>query len=83
MFFKIDALKTLKYSQEYSQKYSPVLESLFNNAADLKACNLKTCNFIDNSLQHRRFLVNIEKFLITSFLQNTSDGSFCIVLQKK
>ena len=43
----------------------PVLESPFN-----KITGLKACNFIKKRLQHRRFLVNIVKFLRISILQN-------------
>ena len=39
-----------------------MLESLFNNVADLKACG-----FIKKRLQHRCFLVNIPRFLRTAF----------------
>ena len=42
-----------------------VLESLFNKAAGLKACN-----FIKKRLQHRCFPVNIAKFLRTFILKN-------------
>ena len=42
-----------------------MLESLFNKVASLKACN-----FIKKRFQHRRFPVNIEKFLRTSILKN-------------
>ena len=41
---------------------TPMLESLFNNVADLKACG-----FIKKRLQHRCFLVNIPRFLRTAF----------------
>ena len=41
----------------------PVLESLFNRVADLKACH-----FIKKRLPHRCFHVNIAKFLRTGFL---------------
>ena len=44
-----------------------MLESLFN-----KVVCLETCNFIKNRHQHRCFPVNFEKFLRTSFEQNTS-----------
>ena len=44
---------------QYSQK-TPVLESLFDKVADLKACN-----FIKKVLRHRCFRVNIAKFLRT------------------
>ena len=43
----------------------PVLESLFNNVASLKACN-----FIKKRLQHRCCPVNIAKFLRTPTLRN-------------
>ena len=54
----------------------PILESLFNKVADLKAGNL-----IPKRLQHRCFLVNVvkfQKFLRTTFLQNTSGGCFIV-----
>ena len=38
------------------------LESLFNKAASLKACN-----FIQKKLEHRCFPVNIAKYLRTAF----------------
>ena len=41
---------------------TPAFESLFNDAAGLKACNL-----IKRRLEHRRFPVNIVKFLRTVF----------------
>ena len=43
---------------------TPVLESLFNKVAGLKACN-----FIKKRFQHRRFPTNIAKFLRSSFLK--------------
>ena len=46
-----------------------VLESLLESG-------LNACNFIENRLLHRCFPVNIAKFLITAFLQNTSSGCF-------
>ena len=39
---------------------TPVLESLFNKVTDLKACS-----FIKKMLQHKRFPVNIAKYLKT------------------
>ena len=51
-------LKISQYSEE-----TPVLKSLFNEAAGLKAFN-----FIKKRLQHRCFPVNIAKFLKTAFL---------------
>ena len=42
-----------------------MLESLFNKAAALQACN-----FIKKRLQHRCFPVNIAKFLRTPILMN-------------
>ena len=54
----------LKYLQNH--KKTPVLESLFNKVADLKACN-----FIKKRLQG--------KFLRAAFLQNTSGSCFCII----
>ena len=55
----------------YSQENTPVLESLFNKVASLKACN-----FIKKRLQHRCFPVNIARFLRTA-LQNISGGWLC------
>ena len=46
-------------------KITPVLESLFNKVADLKACK-----FIKNRLQHRCFPVKFAKFLRTPILKN-------------
>ena len=42
-----------------------LLESLFSKVADLKACNL-----MKKRLQHRFFLVNVEKVLRTPILKN-------------
>ena len=42
---------------------TPVLESLFNKLAGLKACN-----FIKKRLQHSNFPKNNAKFLRTDFL---------------
>ena len=42
-----------------------MLGSLFNKVADLQ-----TCNFIKKRLQHRRFPVNIAKFLRTPLSKN-------------
>ena len=53
MFFKIGALKNLTI---FTGK--PVLQSLFNKVASLKAFN-----FIKKRLHHKCFLVNIAKFL--------------------
>ena len=44
---------------------TPVLESLFNNAADLQVCD-----FIKKRLQQRCFPVIIAKFLRTPILKN-------------
>ena len=44
---------------------TPVLESLFNKVAGLKACN-----FISNRLQHMCFPVNIAKLFKASILKN-------------
>ena len=57
VFFKIS-----QYLQE-----TPVLESLANKVADLKACN-----FIKKILQHRCFHANIGKFLRIPFSQRNS-----------
>ena len=45
-----------------NHRKTPVLESLFNKVAHLKACS-----FIKKRLQHRCFHVNIAKFLRTAF----------------
>ena len=39
---------------------------------------LQTCNFIEKSIRHKYFTVNITKFLSTAFLQNTSLSCFCL-----
>ena len=52
----------------------PVLESLFNKVAGLKAYN-----FIKKRLQHRCFPVKFAKFLETPFLESIPGGCFCIV----
>ena len=44
---------------------TPMLEPLFNKAADLQVCN-----FIKKGLQHRCFHVITEKFLRTPILKN-------------
>ena len=44
---------------------TPVLKSLFNKVAGLKACS-----FIKKRLQHRCFPVNIAKFLRAPILKN-------------
>ena len=55
-----------KYSWKFHKiQYTPVLESLFNKVASLKACS-----FIKKSLQRRCFPGNIANFLRTSILQN-------------
>ena len=48
---------------------TPVLESLFNNAADLQVCD-----FIKKRLQQRCFPVIIAKFLRTPILKNIWEG---------
>ena len=58
MFFKIGFLKNFAI---FTKKH-PVLESLFNKAADLKAFE-----FFKNRLQHKCFSVNIAKFLRSYF----------------
>ena len=65
MFFKID---TLKNFCKFHGK-TPVFESLFDKIASLHACDP-----IKNILQHRRFPVDIAKFLRTSFLKNNTSG---------
>ena len=44
---------------------TPMLEPLFNKAADLQVCN-----FIKKRLQHRCFSCDIEKFLRIPILKN-------------
>ena len=46
------------------QRKTPVLESLFNKVAGLKACN-----FIKKRLKHSCFPVNIEKILRAAFFK--------------
>ena len=48
-------------------KKIPVLESLFDKATDLKACN-----FIKKKFQHRCFPVKCAKFVRTPFFYRTS-----------
>ena len=55
MLFKIGVFKN------FARK-TPVLESLFNNITGMKAWN-----FLKKRLQHKRFPVNITKFLRTAF----------------
>ena len=64
----VDVLQN-RCSQKFRKfhRKTPVLESLFNKAAGLKACN-----FIKKRLEHRCFPVKFAKFLRTTFLQNTS-----------
>ena len=62
MLFKIHVLKNFAI---FTGKR--VLGSLFNKAASLNACY-----FIKKRLQHRCFLVNIMKFLLTFFFYKTS-----------
>ena len=57
MFFKIGVLKN----------FAPVLESIIDKVAGLKACN-----FIKKRLQYRCLPVKFAKFYRTPFLQNTS-----------
>ena len=59
IFFKIKRFQ--KFCNIHRK--TPVLESLFNKFADLKFSNL-----IKKKLKHRYVLVNIEKFLGTTFL---------------
>ena len=49
-------------------KKTPVLESLYNKFAGLKAFD-----FIKRKLQHRCFSVDTARFLRASFPQNTSE----------
>ena len=57
IFFKIGVLKN----------FAPVLESIIDKVAGLKACN-----FIKKRLQYRCLPVKFAKFYRTPFLQNTS-----------
>ena len=50
---------------------TPVLESIFNKVAGLKACN-----FIKKRLQHRCFPVKFAKFLRTPTLKNICERLF-------
>ena len=52
---------------------TPVLESLFNKVAELKACK-----FIKKKLQRRCFPVNIAKFLRAPILKNTWEWLFLL-----
>ena len=52
-----------RYSSKFRNNHMKTPESLFNKVTDLKVCNL-----IKQRLQHRRFHVNIAKFLRTAFL---------------
>ena len=49
----------------YIHRVAPMLEFIFNKVVDFQACN-----FIENRLQRRCFLVNIVQFLRTTFLKN-------------
>ena len=68
MFFKIGVFKNFRKFH----KKTPVLESLFNKAAGLKACN-----FIKKRRQQSFLLVKCEIFKSTFFLKNTSVDCFC------
>ena len=52
---------------------TPMLESLFNKAADLQACN-----FIKKRLEYSYFPVIIEKFLRIPILKTSANGCFCL-----
>ena len=58
---QIFKISVLKYFTIFTGKH--LCWGLFNKVTDLK-----TCNFIKKRLQHRCFLVNITKFLLTAFL---------------
>ena len=64
MFFKVVNLKNFVIFNGKCLWWSPFLIKL-------------TPKTPKRLLQHRRFLVNIAKFLKTSFLRNTSGGCFC------
>ena len=72
LFIKVADLKTPThvFSCEYRNihRKTPVLKSLFNKVAGLKACN-----FIKKRLQRRRFPANIAKFLRTAILKNINE----------
>ena len=70
IFFKIGVFKNFTIFTEKRLCWNLFLIKLCQ-VADLKACNL-----IKKRLQHRCFPLNIDKFLKTAFLQNTSDGCF-------
>ena len=59
--------------REFHWKTS-VLESVFN-----KATGLKACNFIKKRLQHRCFPLKFAKFLKAPFLKNICDDCFSTV----
>ena len=65
MFFEIGALK--KYRNVHNK--IPVLELLFNENADTKACN-----YFKNRLQHRCFSVKFAASFRASFLQKIYSG---------
>ena len=69
MFFTIHFLKNIA---NFCRK-TPVLESLFNKVAGLRACI-----FIKKRLQHRCFPVTFHLRIFKNTLQNTSGGCFWI-----
>ena len=68
----------LSYRKSCFQKFrnihreTPVLESPFNRFA-----GFKTCNFPKKGLRHRRFPVNIAKFLRTLIWWKSADNCYC------
>ena len=57
-------------------------KALVSQSLSWQICKPQTCNFIRKRLQHKCFLVNFAKFLITLFLQNTS-GQLITYIGKK
>ena len=77
-FFNISVPKNYKMFLRNIHRNISVLGSLFN-----KVAGLQTCSFLKKRLQHRNSPVNIEKFLRTPYLLNTSGGCFWTVKVKR
>ena len=67
IFLKVGALKNFRKIH----RETPLLESLFN-----KVVSLQACNFIKKRLQHRRFALNIAKFLRKTFYRTSLVAAF-------
>ena len=74
IFFKIRRFFVIFSKFRNIHRKTPALESFFKKVADLKAYNLV------KRLHHRCFPVNVEKFLSTAFLYNSSDGCFLLFI---